>query len=142
MMVAAAEGEQRKKRGRREMKRIEDTTSRQVTLSKRRSGLLKKAFELSVLCDAEVGLIVFSPRSRLYQFASATEYVLLAPSFSLAHCFPSPIRLLDYLDDDALLHYIRLIRHVSPFNSILTHRCFCTSVHLTCIQVQNFVLCI
>nr|QDF63368.1 SOC1 [Zoysia japonica] len=61
------------RRGRREMRRIEDTTSRQVTFSKRRSGLLKKAFELSVLCDAEVGLIVFSPRGRLYQFASAIE---------------------------------------------------------------------
>ncbi|PAN03541.1 hypothetical protein PAHAL_1G003500 [Panicum hallii] len=61
------------RRGRREMRRIEDTTSRQVTFSKRRSGLFKKAHELSVLCDAEVALIVFSPRHRLYQFASATD---------------------------------------------------------------------
>jgi hypothetical protein len=70
------------RRGRREMRRIEDTTSRQVTFSKRRSGLFKKAHELSVLCDAEVALIVFSPRHRLYQFASATEYV--APALALA----------------------------------------------------------
>ncbi|XP_002451346.1 MADS-box protein SOC1 [Sorghum bicolor] len=61
------------RRGRREMRRIEDSTSRQVTFSKRRSGLLKKAYELSVLCDAEVALIVFSPRGRLYQFASAAD---------------------------------------------------------------------
>ncbi|KAL6848475.1 hypothetical protein ACP4OV_021769 [Aristida adscensionis] len=74
-MVAAAaeEGRRKGRRGRREMRRIEDATSRQVTFSKRRSGLLKKAFELSVLCDAEVALIVFSPRGRLYQFASATD---------------------------------------------------------------------
>ncbi|KAJ1296463.1 hypothetical protein BS78_01G302600 [Paspalum vaginatum] len=58
-------------RGKTEMKRIENATSRQVTFSKRRNGLLKKAFELSVLCDAEVGLIVFSPRGKLYEFASA-----------------------------------------------------------------------
>uniref|UniRef100_A0A287FK11 Uncharacterized protein n=1 Tax=Hordeum vulgare subsp. vulgare TaxID=112509 RepID=A0A287FK11_HORVV len=58
-------------RGKTEMKRIENATSRQVTFSKRRNGLLKKAFELSVLCDAEVGLVVFSPRGRLYEFASA-----------------------------------------------------------------------
>uniref|UniRef100_A0A0D9XLW7 MADS-box domain-containing protein n=1 Tax=Leersia perrieri TaxID=77586 RepID=A0A0D9XLW7_9ORYZ len=58
-------------RGRTELKRIENPTSRQVTFSKRRNGLLKKAFELSVLCDAEVALIVFSPRGRLYEFASA-----------------------------------------------------------------------
>ncbi|XP_020161859.1 MADS-box transcription factor 56 isoform X2 [Aegilops tauschii subsp. strangulata] len=60
-------------RGKTQMKRIENATSRQVTFSKRRNGLLKKAFELSVLCDAEVALVVFSPRGRLYEFASATS---------------------------------------------------------------------
>ncbi|KAI3928868.1 hypothetical protein MKW92_043679 [Papaver armeniacum] len=44
-------------RGKTEMRRIENATSRQVTFSKRRNGLLKKAFELSVLCEAEVALI-------------------------------------------------------------------------------------
>ena len=58
------------------MKRIENATSRQVTFSKRRNGLLKKAFELSVLCDAEVSLIIFSPKAKLYEFASS-KYVLL-----------------------------------------------------------------
>jgi hypothetical protein len=57
-------------RGKTQMKRIENPTSRQVTFSKRRNGLLKKAFELSVLCDAEVALVVFSPRGKLYEFAS------------------------------------------------------------------------
>ncbi|RLN16345.1 MADS-box transcription factor 56-like [Panicum miliaceum] len=60
-------------RGKTEMKRIENATSRQVTFSKRRNGLLKKASELSVLCDAEVGLIVFSPRGKLYEFSSAAS---------------------------------------------------------------------
>ncbi|XP_068649814.1 MADS-box protein SOC1-like [Aristolochia californica] len=59
-------------RGKTQMRRIENATSRQVTFSKRRNGLLKKAFELSVLCDAEVGLIVFSPRGKLYEFASSS----------------------------------------------------------------------
>ncbi|XP_050224570.1 truncated transcription factor CAULIFLOWER A-like isoform X2 [Mercurialis annua] len=57
-------------RGKVELKRIENSTSRQVTFSKRRNGLLKKAFELSILCDAEVCLLIFSPTARLYQFAS------------------------------------------------------------------------
>ncbi|KAG1354670.1 putative Agamous-like MADS-box protein AGL14 [Cocos nucifera] len=57
-------------RGKTEIKRIENATSRQVTFSKRRNGLLKKAFELSVLCDAEVAVIVFSPRGKLYEFSS------------------------------------------------------------------------
>ncbi|XP_058744080.1 MADS-box protein SOC1-like [Vicia villosa] len=59
-------------RGKTQMKRIENATSRQVTFSKRRNGLMKKAFELSILCDAEVALIVFSPRGRLYEFASSS----------------------------------------------------------------------
>lgn len=59
-------------RGKTQMKRIENDTSRQVTFSKRRNGLLKKAFELSVLCDAEVALIIFSPRGKLYEFSSAS----------------------------------------------------------------------
>nr|AAB80806.1 putative MADS box transcription factor PrMADS9 [Pinus radiata] len=64
-------------RGKTQMKRIENDTSRQVTFSKRRNGLLKKAYELSVLCDAEVGLIIFSPRGKLYEFASPSMEEIL-----------------------------------------------------------------
>nr|AER30448.1 AGAMOUS4 [Passiflora edulis] len=59
-------------RGKVEIKRIENTTNRQVTFSKRRNGLLKKAYELSVLCDAEVALIVFSTRGRLYEYSNSS----------------------------------------------------------------------
>ncbi|XXG76561.1 hypothetical protein AAC387_Pa08g0887 [Persea americana] len=58
-------------RGKTQLRRIENSASRQVTFSKRRNGLLKKAFELSVLCDVEVALMVFSPTGRLYEFANA-----------------------------------------------------------------------
>jgi len=64
-------------RGKTQMKRIENTTSRQVTFSKRRNGLLKKAYELSVLCDAEVGLLVFSPRGKLYEFGNPSMQKIL-----------------------------------------------------------------
>ncbi|XP_006338337.1 truncated transcription factor CAULIFLOWER A [Solanum tuberosum] len=57
-------------RGRVELKRIENKISRQVTFSKRRSGLLKKANEISVLCDADVALIVFSTKGKLFQYSS------------------------------------------------------------------------
>nr|AMB77541.1 AGAMOUS-like 2 protein [Thalictrum thalictroides] len=57
-------------RGKIEIKRIENTTNRQVTFCKRRNGLLKKAYELSVLCEAEVALVVFSNRGRLYEYAN------------------------------------------------------------------------
>lgn len=57
-------------RGRVELKRIENKISRQVTFSKRRSGLLKKANEISVLCDADVALIIFSTKGKLFEYAS------------------------------------------------------------------------
>ncbi|XP_029125844.1 truncated transcription factor CAULIFLOWER D isoform X4 [Cajanus cajan] len=57
-------------RGRVVLERIENKINRQVTFSKRRSGLLKKAFELSVLCDAEIALIIFSSRGKLFQYSS------------------------------------------------------------------------
>lgn len=57
-------------RGKIEIKKIENPTSRQVTFSKRRGGLLKKAHELAVLCDAEVALIIFSSTGKLFEFAS------------------------------------------------------------------------
>ncbi|XP_073066063.1 MADS-box protein AGL42-like [Primulina eburnea] len=59
-------------RGKVQMKRIENATNRQVTFSKRRNGILKKAYELSVLCDAEVALIIFSQKGRLYEFSSSS----------------------------------------------------------------------
>ncbi|XP_028074830.1 MADS-box transcription factor 23-like isoform X3 [Camellia sinensis] len=59
-------------RGKIVIRRIDNTTSRQVTFTKRRNGLLKKAKELAILCDAEVGLIIFSSTSKLYEFASTS----------------------------------------------------------------------
>ncbi|KAA8542577.1 hypothetical protein F0562_023729 [Nyssa sinensis] len=57
-------------RGRVQLKRIENKINRQVTFSKRRSGLLKKAHEISILCDAEVALIVFSTKGKLSEYAT------------------------------------------------------------------------
>ncbi|XVF85302.1 hypothetical protein PTKIN_Ptkin17bG0106700 [Pterospermum kingtungense] len=62
-------------RGRVELKRIENKINRQVTFAKRRNGLLKKAYELSVLCDAEVALIIFSNRGKLYEFCSSSSMI-------------------------------------------------------------------
>jgi len=69
--------EPRMVRGKTQMKRIENATRRQVTFSKRRNGLLKKAYELSVLCDAEVGLMIFSSSGKLHEFASPSMQKML-----------------------------------------------------------------
>ncbi|KAK3440359.1 hypothetical protein EUGRSUZ_B00634 [Eucalyptus grandis] len=57
-------------RGRLQLKRIENKINRQVTFSKRRAGLLKKAHEISVLCDAEVALIIFSAKGKLFEYST------------------------------------------------------------------------
>lgn len=54
------------------IKKIDNITARQVTFSKRRRGLFKKAEELSVLCDADVALIIFSATGKLFDFASTS----------------------------------------------------------------------
>ncbi|RCV46206.1 hypothetical protein SEVIR_9G518400v4 [Setaria viridis] len=60
------------KRERIAIRRIDNLAARQVTFSKRRRGLFKKAEELSILCDAEVGLVVFSATGKLFNFASSS----------------------------------------------------------------------
>ena len=72
-------------RGRVELKRIENKINRQVTFAKRRNGLLKKAYELSVLCDAEVALIIFSNRGKLYEFCSGQRYTFARASTARIH---------------------------------------------------------
>ncbi|KAF7827440.1 protein TRANSPARENT TESTA 16 [Senna tora] len=57
-------------RGKIEIKRIQNTTTRQVTFSKRRAGLVKKTHELSVLCDAQIGLIIFSTTGKMFQYCT------------------------------------------------------------------------
>ncbi|KAL8216216.1 hypothetical protein R6Q57_023053 [Mikania cordata] len=54
-----------------QIKKIENTTNRQVTFSKRRNGIIKKAYELSVLCDVDVALIMFSPSGRASIFSGS-----------------------------------------------------------------------
>ncbi|XAR62056.1 hypothetical protein NMG60_11016642 [Bertholletia excelsa] len=87
-------------RGKIVIRRIDNSTSRQVTFSKRRNGLLKKAKELAILCDAEVGVIIFSSTGKLYDFASNRS--LLSPI-----CL-----LLSYFNYSLYLAYLELVNSV------------------------------
>uniref|UniRef100_A0A8C2TJG9 Myocyte enhancer factor 2B n=1 Tax=Coturnix japonica TaxID=93934 RepID=A0A8C2TJG9_COTJA len=53
-----------------QISRILDQRNRQVTFTKRKFGLMKKAYELSVLCDCEIALIIFNSTNKLFQYAS------------------------------------------------------------------------
>lgn len=63
-------------RGKIEIRRIENSSNRQVTYSKRRSGIMKKAKEISVLCDAQVSVIIFANSGKMHEFCSpSTTFV-------------------------------------------------------------------
>ncbi|KAG5017171.1 hypothetical protein JHK85_023307 [Glycine max] len=51
-----------------EIAEVKDPNTRQVTFSKRRSGLFKKANELSILCGVEIAMVVFSIGNKPYSF--------------------------------------------------------------------------
>ncbi len=58
--------------GRKKIKiaRISDERSRHATFAKRKNGLVKKAIELSILCDCEIALVIFNSQQKLTQYAS------------------------------------------------------------------------
>ena len=49
------------------IERITDERNRQVTFTKRKNGLMKKAMELSVLCDCDIALVIFNSNNKLFQ---------------------------------------------------------------------------
>ncbi|KAK7357565.1 hypothetical protein VNO80_16855 [Phaseolus coccineus] len=70
MIPTAMDSIAKKSRGRQkiEMKKMSNESNLQVTFSKRRSGLFKKASELCTLCGAHVALVVFSPGEKVFSF--------------------------------------------------------------------------
>ena len=70
-------GRPSKGRQRIEIRHIKDADRREVTFSKRKSGLLKKVSELSLLCGAHVAFIVFSPGDRAFALGTpSVDHVL------------------------------------------------------------------
>lgn len=67
-------------RGKMEIKKIENINNRQVTYSKRRNGIFKKAHELTVLCDATVSIIMFSSNDKLHEYISPSVTYTNRPS--------------------------------------------------------------
>ncbi|KAF3445763.1 hypothetical protein FNV43_RR10940 [Rhamnella rubrinervis] len=102
-----------------EIKRIENNTNRQVTFSKRRNGLIKKAYELSILCDIDIALIMFSPSGRLSHFSGRrriedvfTRYINLSdPERKHAIIFPNHNRHADIQNKENLLWTLQKLRN-------------------------------
>nr|WAA27641.1 PISTILLATA-like protein 3 [Ilex verticillata] len=63
-------------RGKIEIKRIENSSNRQVTYSKRRNGIMKKAKEITVLCDAQVSLVIFASSGKMHEYCSPSTTLI------------------------------------------------------------------
>ncbi|KAG8660514.1 agamous-like MADS-box protein MADS9 [Manihot esculenta] len=63
-------------RGKIEIKRIENSSNRQVTYSKRRNGIIKKAKEITVLCDAQVSLVIFASSGKMHEYCSPSTTLI------------------------------------------------------------------
>nr|GME19726.1 agamous-like MADS-box protein AGL61 [Ipomoea batatas] len=61
--------------------RIENDVQRLVTFSKRRTGLFKKASEMSTLCGTEIAMVVFSPSGKPFSFSNPDMNTVLTKYF-------------------------------------------------------------
>ncbi|GAA0141844.1 MADS box transcription factor [Lithospermum erythrorhizon] len=59
------------------IRKIEDESHLQVTYSKRRAGLFKKASELCTLCNAQIAIIIFSPGNKVYSFGHLSLFLTI-----------------------------------------------------------------
>lgn len=57
------------------IQRIQDDRTRSVTFLKRKNGLMKKAYELSVLCDSQIGIVIFDSRGKLFKYSSDGNFM-------------------------------------------------------------------
>ncbi|CAE5964409.1 unnamed protein product [Arabidopsis arenosa] len=68
-----------------EIKRIENKSSRQVTFSKRRNGLIDKARQLSILCESSVAVVVISASGKLYDSSSGDDISKIVDRYEIQH---------------------------------------------------------
>jgi len=101
------------------IKKIDNINARQVTFSKRRKGLFKKAQELSTLCDAQIALIVFSATSKLFEYATSRYMSFFPYHYLLSFFLFSFFFLLSFSFFFYIYIYIHV--HVQPFYLFFLH---------------------
>ena len=66
--------------------RISDERNRQVTFTKRKFGLMKKAYELSVLCDCEIAVIIFNSHNKVFRDFNLNKTMIFALIYGSKFC--------------------------------------------------------
>lgn len=97
-----------------EMVKMKNDKNLQVTFSKRKSCLFKKASELCTLCDAEIALIIFSPGGKVFSFGHPNVNVLFERFFRRSQIsIPQGIRDTEFVESNSS-------SHLQDLNEILT----------------------
>ncbi|KAF7113346.1 hypothetical protein RHSIM_RhsimUnG0135000 [Rhododendron simsii] len=86
----------------RQVVRIENDAKRQLTFSRRRNGLIKKAYELSVLCNIDVALVFHSPDGHFSHFSAKSRFMTLSLSLYKSICIHT------YRIEDVLYRFVCL----------------------------------
>ncbi|ONM51093.1 MADS3 [Zea mays] len=135
-------------RGKVQLKRIENKINRQVTFSKRRNGLLKKAHEISVLCDAEVAVIVFSPKGKLYEYASDSRMDKILERYE-RYSYAEKALISAESESEVRSQVVKFSMHLTLFHApsrqcfINYYHTFCMSkIALVCENMCKFSFCV
>ncbi|CAJ1977305.1 unnamed protein product [Sphenostylis stenocarpa] len=100
-----------------EMKKMSNESNLQVTFSKRRSGLFKKASELCTLCGAEVALVVFSPGEKVFSFGHPNVEAVI--DRYLARAPPHDLGTMQFIEAHRLAHVRELNAQLTQINAQL-----------------------
>lgn len=87
-----------------EMVKMPNESNLQVTFSKRRTGLFKKASELCTLCGADIAIIVFSPGKKVFSFGHPCVETIVDRSHNLKMCIIFHISVSVYFFSDGSKH--------------------------------------
>lgn len=104
----------------------------QVTFNKRKFGVMKKAYELSVLCDCEIALIIFSSSNKLYQYASTDmdKVLLKYTEYNEPHESLTNKNIIEVSRSSSMMHALSfsLAHHFISFTIDIRNFCFCFMV--------------
>ncbi|XP_050891408.1 agamous-like MADS-box protein AGL62 [Lathyrus oleraceus] len=109
----------RKGRGRKktEMKKMSNESHLQVTFSKRRSGLFKKASELCTLCGVDIALVVFSPSEKVFSFGHPDIYTVI--DRYLSHISPQNNDTMQFIETRRCANVRELNAQLTQINNTL-----------------------
>ena len=109
----------------------------QVTFTKRKNGLMKKAMELSVLCDCDIALVIFNSNSKLFQYSS-TDMDAILQKYSRSCNQPHEVRNNQDVSALMLQHCSCCMHHALAIDVALPHACIVIDAYpfsLPCVSV-------